>query len=265
MTDNCKKESSGLALPSDLLAQIESYELKKGVVLWSLGGAGFVLKTPQSLVYIDPFLAESDDPDFQRAIAVPINPGKIKVAHAVLSTHCHIDHCDKETLTAMEKNTQSIFIGPISSAQKMTEWGIRNARIKIVKPYQKLQLRDIDIVALSGDDPGDEEAVNYLLQVDGITVFDNGDSHYSPDYLEVAKKWNIDIAIINFGKKIYMDTDDIVKTATDLRTKTLIPMHWDLWKNYTEDPARIAKMVKSRNLDMRIEVLRPGDRLEYVK
>lgn len=265
MTDNCKKESSGLALSSDFLREIESYEVKKGVVLWSLGGAGFVLKTPQSLVYIDPFLAESDDPDFQRAIPVPIDPGKIKVAHAVLSTHCHIDHCDKETLTAMEKNTRSIFVGPVSSTQKMAEWGIKNAKTKIIKPYQKLKLRDINIVTLPGDDPGDKEAVNYLLQVDGITLFDNGDSHYFPGYLEIAKKWNIDIAIINFGKEIYMDANDIVKAATDLRTKILIPMHWDLWKNYTEDPGKIEKIVRSRSLGMRIEVLRLGDRFEYAK
>jgi L-ascorbate 6-phosphate lactonase len=233
------------------------------LALWALGGAGFAIKASETLIYLDPYFGGSFNEQLLRLIATPIDPTQIKTAHAVLSTHSHDDHCEQQTLTAFAANTQAFFVGPTSSAKKMRQWGIQDERIKVLEPGQDCQIEEVAIRALPASDPAEETALTYLLQAHGVTLFHSGDSLYSPIYSQIARQWRIDIALLNLGKEIYMGVDEIVQAASDLQTKVLIPMHWDLWKPYTLCPTLVAQEVKRRKLAIQTQILLLGDKFVY--
>lgn len=64
----------------------------EGVSLWYLGCNGFVLRTAETTVYLDPYFGEGDPPNTIQTIPVPMDPADATECDAVLVTHEHVDH-----------------------------------------------------------------------------------------------------------------------------------------------------------------------------
>ena len=200
--------------------------------------------------------------DILRLIAIPIDPTTIRAADAVLSTHAHTDHCDEATLRAFAENTEAVFMGPRSSVEKMRGRGIAPERIDTVQAGDTRRVGAFEIMALRASDPHEKEAATFLLEGGGATVFHSGDSHYSDIYEEIGGDRRIDVALLDFGKDIYMDADEVIRAALDLGAKVLVPMHWDIWKPYAACPCGLAEEVKRRGLALETRIMVLGDRLE---
>jgi len=248
--------------PVSFVREIEETKVEGGIGLWALGGASFAVKAGETLVYIDPYLGGSVG-DILRLIAIPIDPARVEHADAVLSTHAHTDHCDEATLRAFEGNTKALFMGPRSSAEKMRGWGIAPERIDTVQAGDTRRVGALGITALRASDPHEKEAVTFLVEGGGVTVFHSGDSHYSDIYGEVGAAHEIDVALLDFGKEIYMDADGVIQAALDLGAKVLVPMHWDIWKPFASCPCGLAEEVRRRGLPLEVRIMVLGDRLEH--
>jgi L-ascorbate 6-phosphate lactonase len=253
-----------------LVSDIESYKVETGkIVLWFLGGTGFAIKTPEQLIYIDPYLGGSL-PEFGaiRMIPIPMDPSMIKEANAVLCTHEHEDHCNKESLFPIYSNTNAQFIAPKTAVKKMQGWGFKKVRIEELVPGDEIKIKDLDIHATESYDPLSKGAVTYIIRVGKTTVFHSGDSWYFDGYLKIGKKWNIDIALIDFGKnplgkQIYMTSCDFFRTANDLNTSIAVPIHWDIWKHSYQDPVILNELSRYLDFNSKILIMRQGDRLVY--
>jgi len=252
-----------------LVNEIEGFRVEKGkVAIWSIGGCGFVIKTPKQIVYIDPYFGGSVPPETLRMIPVPFEPAMIRNADVVLCTHEHLDHCHKESLFPIHSNTQALFVAPSSAVKLELSWGFDKGRIHEVKPGDKVSLKDVDIHAVEGYDPLSEGAVMYVLQSGGITLFHSGDVWYFGGFAKVGDHWNIDVALINFGnnppgKQLYLTPCDFLRAARDLRAKKAVPMHWDMWKHSYQDPIIIQEIAKKLFPTVEVHIMRLGDGLVY--
>lgn len=198
-----------------------------------------------------------------RAAPIVYDPFAVKKVDAVLSTHYHNDHIDPYFAAAVMKNCsdQVPFIGPKESVKKWLSYGIPQERCIAVVPGDKVKAGDVTIVVLDSFDRTclvtadqdikgvcptdmDEKAVNYLIETPGGNIYHSGDSHYSTYYAKHGKDYKIDVAFGSYGENPVGNQDkmtsiDILRMAEALRTKVVIPFHYDVWTNFKADPAEI--------------------------
>jgi L-ascorbate 6-phosphate lactonase len=255
-----------------LLDEIEGCEpAPNEVVAWYLGGAGIAVKSGGALVYVDPYFGGSPSRDWLRMIAVPVDPGEVKVADAVLSTHEHEDHCHRGSIIPILERSKAAFVGPRSSAARVRRWlaeeGLDASRVVEVEPGSVVEVKGLRVRALESGDANAESAVTYLIETPGGNLFHGGDTQYFPGLAEIGDRYAIDAAFISVGRaprgrRDYMTACEAVKAALDLKAKILVPMHYDLWKATREDPQLVEHVARVWRAPVEVVVLSLGDSLK---
>ncbi len=248
-----------------LLKEIEGTPVKKIAKIWHLGGPSFAIKSTQALIYVDLFTGGVFDPEginWRRLVVNVINAEKVNYVDAMLSTHDHYDHCEKETLVPIHERTQAGFVGPESSCKLMLDWGIDERRIRCVQPGEEFVVKDIQINVLQGADPADKYGISYMININDVNVFVSGDDLYCEEYLSDKTSYNVDVALINTaknppGESVYMQPKEVALLAKNLNARVLIPRHWDLWKNTYLNPEELKKYIKGDT--PRLVILLVGD------
>jgi len=85
---------------------------KEEILLFSLGQAGFLLKTNQGkTIAIDAYLSDAAERlfGFKRMTPAVITPQELEVDY-YLSTHSHVDHLDIDALPFIASNDKTFFI-----------------------------------------------------------------------------------------------------------------------------------------------------------
>lgn len=176
------------------------------------------------------------------------------------------------------------FIGPYHCGRIWEGWGVPKERIIVVKPGDTIELKDMKIHAVESfdrtclvtlpvngaDETGgelaglavtDEEmaqkAVNYIFETPGGTIYHGADSHFSNYFAKHGKDFKIDVALNNYGENPVgiqdkMTSIDLLRMAENLRTKVIIPVHYDIWSNFMASTNEILELWKMRK-----------DRLQY--
>ncbi|MBO3841904.1 MAG: MBL fold metallo-hydrolase [Candidatus Brockarchaeota archaeon] len=249
-----------------LLEEIEETSVEQdSAVVWSIGGAGVVVKTPLSLIIIDPFFGSSGSSDWVRMIPAPLNPEEISFCSLFLSTHEHEDHCERKTVIAVARGTGASFIGPESSCRRFLEWGVEKSRVVTLKPGESFSLNDVAVTAWFANDPDAESAVSFIIEAAGVKLFHSGDSKFSEEFSKIGEQGGVDVAFLSLGRnprghKYYMNACDTVEAARDLGAQTLIPVHWDLWRRTREDPLLVKEIAERWGLRVNVVILGLGDK-----
>ena len=229
-----------------------------------------------------------------RAQPMVINPFAIYHLDAYLVTHFHHDHIDMNVAAAILQNVKEPipFIGPKDVVDQWLDWGVPADRCRIVKPGDVIKVKDIEIdvtdsfdrsVLITDPDekdlPDDNQvpdmdarAVNYVLKTDAGTVYDAADSHFSSYFAKHGKDFDVDVAIVAYGENPIgvqdkMTSVDVLRTAEDLNTKIVIPLHWDVWSNMLGDPSEVEALweMRKERLDYKFHPFSwlPGGRFVY--
>ncbi len=247
-----------------LLDEIEGTSVEHdSAIVWSIGGAGVVVKTPGSIILIDPFFGSSSSSDWVRMIPVPLDPGEIRFCNLFLSTHEHEDHCEKNTVLTVAKATGASFIGPESSCRRFLEWGVEKNRVVTLRPSGSFSLNDVTVTAWFANDPDAESAVSFIIEAAGVRLFHSGDSKFSGEFSKIGEQGGVDVAFLSLGRnpcghKYYMNACDTVEAARDLGAQTLIPVHWDLWRRTREDPLLVKEIAERWGLRINVVILGLG-------
>ncbi len=256
---------------SKLLTEIEnSSETTSKVTIWSLSGAGFVIRSSDAILYIDAWLVPPDPArTTRRTFPIPFSPESVNKATAILSTHEHEDHCNVPTLIGLNKNTKAPLIGPDSVVQKALKGGFPPSSISKVSDGDVIDLSEFRVKVFKANDPYEESAVMYLIQTPRANIFHSGDSSYFDRFKEIGDTEDVDVALLNFGKQIpspekpyYMNSEKLSLAARDLRASIVIPMHWNLWVETREDPQQIKQVLSSVAPSSKLVILEGGQKLE---
>ncbi len=254
--------------PRTFLDEIEKNAPERGALLRALGGPSFVYRTPQTTIWIDPYFYGTPDdsvPDAYRATAIPINPDEVSFGDIIISTHDHIDHCHEGTLVPILARTQALCVAPQSSAKKMQEFGISAERIKQVKPGDRFQFRDVEFQVYPSYDANEPYAVTFVLTSGGSQLFVSGDTSDGPALAEVGAAHELDYALLAFGRTWYMTEEEMLQAARKLHPKTLLPFHWEFWRNHTGSIAKLFEIYYRDHPPFDIKILLVGDSLPLVR
>ena len=239
--------------------------------IWSLSGAGFVIRAGDDVIYIDPWLVPPDPArKTHRVYPPPFPPEAVRSALAVLSTHEHEDHCNVKTLLGMNQSSGAVFLGPKTSTKKALAGGFPERKTITLSPGDKYRISDAFTVRAEGaSDLYEESALMYLIETPRGNVFHSGDSAHFDGFKKVGDLYKVDVALLNFGKQIptlekpyYMSADKLASAAKDLNARVVVPMHWNLWVETMEDPRPIEAALKSRSPESKLVILEGGQVLE---
>ena len=246
--------------------EFEGTTVGEGILLWSFSGPSFAVRTPQAMVYLDPYFGGDPvecAPNAYRATQIPLNPAKIRLADAALITHEHYDHCHEETLQPLVKATDLDLYGPASAVKEMLSYDLPNEKIHEIKVGESFQIKDLKITVWPAYDEYEPQAVTFVIESNGVKMFFGGDSSAGEAFDEIGAQGDLDIALLAFGRKWYMDETQMLDAAERLRPKLLLPFHWELWRAYTGDVLELGRLLERRNLSFGVQLLLIGDYLHY--
>ncbi len=232
--------------------------------VWRLGGAGLAVRTPETLLYVDPFLAPQGSEGWVRQ--QPRIVDSLPPADLILATHEHGDHTDPVALTPQAREGSGLFASLEACVRIARDAGFPAERTRILQPDDSFQQDDLTITALKAIDAEIEDELAYLIhdRSSGTTVYHGGDSSMSSQFDLVGRQHRIDVCCLSVGLEsdgfqYYLSPEDSIRAARMLGARVLIPLHWDLWTK-NGFPASRWEPIIATTTDPQIVLLPPGGR-----
>ena len=221
--------------------------------LWFLGQAGYVLRSADVTVVIDPYLSDSaavTAPEFGRQLPVPIEPEDLR-ADLFLVTHDHLDHLDPETIRRYPRRNSTQFVAPRLAARKLRELGVPPRQIKRVDSgeqwtWHQLTIRGVFALP-TGADVLDTTGY-HLTFANGRSVYHTSDTAFTPLLLQAAPK-GVDLLLLPInGKWGNLNVEQAVELTAAVGPRYVFPHHYDLMALNTENPETFRWFCRQRKL-----------------
>jgi L-ascorbate 6-phosphate lactonase len=254
------------------LKQLRDYQVPTGsLVVWWLGQAGFIIKSPQGvLTVMDPYLsdscglaAETIGANFHRVFPPPISPADLGGVDLYILTHSHQDHLDPETLqTYREAGGNGPFLAPAETNLKLQSLGVPQSEIVPMWPNKVFTIRDISFRATLAIPFGGDDLthVGYLISIqNGPTFYFTGDTAYH-EVLGICiaeHKPDVMFTVIN-GMWRNLGPAEAAQLAHRIQPKVVIPYHYDLFPDGQMPPHTLRLNLFLYQLHDRFRVLEVG-------
>jgi len=255
-----------------------------GVSLWYLGCNGFVLRSAETTIYVDPYFGDGDPPNTVRMLPVPVDPAAATDCDAVFATHEHIDHFHPPSYGPLVEDLGATLYAPGAcyTDARDYEGEIRapDDRRQRVTVGADIPVGDFVVHVRGARDPDAEEPVSYVFEHASGTVFHAGDSRPAPAFADVAAEFDLDVGALAYGSighiafpaesavrrtEWYMNENQVVEAANALELDRLVPTHWDMWKGMDADPKVLHEHVTSHVYPRVLERATVGDRLDLAR
>ena len=269
-----------------LIGRIDALEVGgSSLAFWGLGQVGVAIKGPTGVIYVDPYLTDSDGAggSLPRTFPPPLSPDEVTNASAVLLTHDHIDHTDPDTvLPIAQASPEARFVAPFTSRDTLVTAGLDADRIVVPTVGEQLEVAGARVTAVPSahtelelDAERGYPYLGYVIEWNGVTVYHAGDTVVYNGLIETLSAWPIDVALIPVNGRDYFRTARGIIGNTDFRevaelTETLdfglvVPTHYDLISGNTADPGHFVSHLYNLNPMRPHKLLRPGELLYFVK
>lgn len=252
-----------------------------GLSVWYLGCHGFVLRSPEATVYIDPYFADGDPPHIVRMIPVPMDPADASMCDAVLASHEHIDHFHPPSYGPLLTDLDATLYAPQASFDHPDYEGDLSApedQRSVISVGDTFEIEDLTVHVCESNDPDAIEPVTYVIEHESGTFLHAGDSRPTDAFREIGERFDITVGALAFGTvgNVYYPDDDEVRVAEDwycdenqiieaaraLQLDRLLPAHSDMWRSVTADPKSLHDNAASFAYPKVVEPVTIGDRLD---
>lgn len=240
-------------------------------VVW-LGQAGYLLKTSAgTVVMIDPYLSDWAETQWglKRRYPSPIDPASIQ-PDLLLISHWHEDHLDVPLVKQWgAAGPTGVFAGPVTCSSRAPVWGWPEAQVVNIDEGQRRAIGDVDILATFArhETPTAPapEAVGYLLEIDGLKIWDVADTEYDARLRPMADE-QIDVMIVPInGVGGNLTAHEAALLTWYVQPKIVIPMHYDMWEpegfgpGATLDPLEFAATFSKLGGTSEVRILDVGE------
>ncbi|MBA3500103.1 MAG: MBL fold metallo-hydrolase [Myxococcota bacterium] len=205
---------------------------------------------------------------------------------AVLVTHSHVDHLNRWSLKAVDRDTHLVV--PKGAKHIVADLGF--AHLTELSAGDQLEINGLEITAVPTRHDfgrwrkgGNPEALGYVVAADGSALHHAGDVDFSDHAVfdDIGKKHAIDAALLPIGgmlpvwyyrwrrdrhdRGVHIDPDAALDIFERLGAKALVPVHWGT-VNLRLGPAsmprkRLELIAEQRGKTEHVRVLAHGQRL----
>jgi L-ascorbate metabolism protein UlaG (beta-lactamase superfamily) len=262
----------------------ETRPVSGSLAIWWLGQSGFVIKSWQGLLLIDPYLSEHLTTKYKgtprphvRMTRAPLRGGDLRSVDLLLASHKHSDHLDPGTLPDLMLAS--------SEAALMLPAAIREYAIGLGLPAERLIGVDAgDVVERAGfrvravpsahelldqDSEGRHLYLGYVIESAGMRVYHSGDSlAYEGLERELGGElFDVLFLPINGrdparGVPGNMTASEAVALASALRPRYVVPHHYDMFTFNTVPIATFETVARRLPPCVEPRILRCGERWE---
>ncbi|MFC5134673.1 MULTISPECIES: MBL fold metallo-hydrolase [Haloferacaceae] len=251
-----------------------------GLSIWYLGCNGFVLRTDEATVYVDPYFGTGGHRRYAvRMCPVPMDPVDATRCDAVLVTHGHVDHLHPPSYRPLLDLGADLYApsGALEDPSYGNDLRIPSGQCQPVSVGMEFEIGDLRVSVRGADDPDAVDPVSYVIEYGDNVFFHGGDSGPCEEFSAVGTEFDVDLGALAFGSaglvydgetatsertRWYMDENEIVEAANQLRLDRLLPTHWNMWKGAEADPSPLHDHASSFRYPHVVEVGRTGDRFE---
>lgn len=234
-----------------LADQIRATEVPAdALAFWFIGQMGFIFKSSELTVYIDPFFS----PHPKRSIPYFIHPEEVE-ADLILGTHDHKDHIDRAAWKIIaDTNPETHFALPGLVKEAFPVEGVAADRLIGLEagsttPWEELRITGIPACHEFFDQEKKTRRypyLGYVINWGNKSIYHAGDTCIYEGLETRLKEWTFDLVIVPIngrsaelyagGRKGNMTYQEAVDLAGRLKPRLVVPGHWDLFDYNGEDP-----------------------------
>lgn len=208
----------------------------------------------------------------------PITKEELKAIDYYFISHDHLDHLDVDTIEQVAAiNDKVVFICPYPYVDKIIELGAKAENVIGAKAYEKISLNgNLTVIPLPEKHEeyilvdGNHGALGYVIDFDGFKIYHAGDciaDKKLADDLKGLGPYKIMFVPINghdwkrfdenlMGNMTYREALDLCDYA---KTEYVVPMHYDLFDNNTENPAYFVDYLYRTYRYQKFKMFVPGE------
>ena len=189
-----------------------------------LGQSGYILKTANTQIIIDPYLSDSVNRVAcrPRMLPIPLKPEDIN-CDAIICTHNHLDHLDTDTVKDI--NNGQFFITTNEGKIELEKFDKTN--VTVLNTDESITVGDFEITAVFADHT--VEAFGLIIKAGNKTLYFSGDTLFNEKLFEIAE-YKPDIAFICINGKLgNMNVGEALSVAKKIGAKVNIPNHYDMF------------------------------------
>ncbi len=221
--------------------------------LWWLGQAGYIIRTADLTVAIDPYLSDSAAagmPEFTRLYPPPL-PGAQLCVDFYVVTHNHADHLDPETLRAYRYRDTTRFVAPRLASKQLTALGIPARHIIRLDAGECWSDGSLEITGIFALPTGIDvlDTTGYLIRfANGRHVYHTSDTQYHPLVVAAAPKQPEVMLVPINGKWGNPNAEQAADFAMHLQPGMVIPNHYDVMALNAENPESFRWFCENKDL-----------------
>ncbi len=238
-----------------------------------IGHATVLIHLDNVHIVTDPVLGNRISGIFKRHVAPGIEFDGLPHISAILISHEHNDHLDKTTLRRFSKDIPVIV--PRGLKNKIRKIGFIDVRE--MDTWQTTNIEDLRITTAPAKHIF-SRSMSFIIEA-SRTVFFAGDTGLADDFIEIGKKFDIDLAVLPIGdyhpylwfipgfsrmtRNRHMAPDDIPKAMELLKAQMVIPIHWGTFKisgtRLNAPVKEMKKIIKENKLEDKVFILNHGE------
>jgi len=268
-----------------LIAEIDQ-TLSPAPVLWWLGHCGFAIKLGATVVYVDPYLSDSQAERFRRTgysherlMLPPLDPRWIRHADLVLCTHAHGAHLDWGTAAPLlEASKQAKIVLPKSAIGRAHALGVDYIRMISTDAGLSVEYTKngdaLDVIAVASaheqldwSEGGGYPYLGYILRWGEYTIYHAGDCVPYEGLVDKLKSYQITAALLPINGRDPsrgMPGNFTIEEAADLAgaigARWLVPMHYGMFAINDADISRFVDHMLGFRPSQRFKVFECGER-----
>ncbi len=242
-----RKEKSPNAVPTDPIDVIplttQDLQQAPDQSLWRLGHSTVLLKLDGKFWLTDPVFSDRASPfgfvGPKRFHPAPIELDALPPLEAVILSHDHYDHLDKDAVLAIQHKV-GVFLAPLGVGDRLMDWGVPASQVRQLDWWEETKVGSLRLIAtpaqhFSGRSLTDGNRTlwaSWVLIAPQGRVFFSGDSGYFPGFKAIGERFGpFDVTLIENGAynkawaNIHMQPEQTVQAHIDLRGKWLLPIH----------------------------------------
>ena len=231
-------------------------------VLWWLGQMGLWVKLGDTVLSVDYFASGLPG----RQVPPPVPAEQVTAVDVFLGTHDHADHIDRPAWRVWRETCPDArFVCPALHRDSLINEGIASERLIGLDDGEACRVGDVVIHAVAAaheflsPDPasGRHPCLQYVIEGNGVRIYHAGDTlRYEGMLAKLRGLGHIDAAILPIngrdaaryrrgciGNMTYQEAVDL---AGELRPGLVLPGHWDMFANNSEDPAAFADYLDAK-------------------